>query len=204
MLVALLGLGEFFFWSLLTLPRRERAPKQPHFYSHPAHQSEAAPDARSKTARGTLQHYSPGEQVCSQDPVQLGSVASAPAQHLTGAQGYENVAPLHHPTVDRTSASVTPPYDPSTTKPSTRLHCAVCDTTFGRKGDLDRHFRNKHVGGPRFYCRFPGCEFGTRGFDRRDKHDDHMRKGHKMVKVDGVWIWKEWATCVNGTWMVRE
>jgi hypothetical protein len=170
-------------------------------------------DAHNKIARGTLQPdgahelaFPPHHMV----PVQEGYLTYNTAQNHTGAQSYDsdNVRPLYHPVVDCTSTSVTPQTPSSTpssikSSPTTRLPCTVCGRTFGRKGDLDRHSR-KHVNAPRFYCQLPGCEFGIRGFDRRDKHDDHMRRGHKMIKVDGVWIWKEWATCVNGTWMVRE
>jgi hypothetical protein len=216
-LVAQLGLGEFFFIvgtnTRLPVTVSEGRKVQRKIIrclsqyvclcarcAQPTHQSETALVAHYKIAHSAMQHDRPNEQVFSPGqmlPIQAESLAYAPAGHHAGAASYDDTAPLLQPTVDFTSASVTPSSDPSSTKPSTRLQCPVCDKTFGRKGDLDRHSR-KHFDGPRFYCQVADCEFGIRGFDRLDKHDDHMRRGHKMVKVDGVWIWKEWATYVDG------
>jgi hypothetical protein len=67
----------------------------------------------------------------------------------------------------------------STTNESAARHiCTICNTSFARKGDLDRHSK-KHEA-PAFFCPFFDCRFNTRGFCRRDKLASHMRQGHKV------------------------
>jgi hypothetical protein len=58
----------------------------------------------------------------------------------------------------------------------TRFHCTFpnCDSSFGRKGDRDRHAL-RH-GAPRFPCPFLGCvRGGANGFWRNDKLTEHRR-----------------------------
>jgi hypothetical protein len=153
-LVAQLGLGEFFFIvgtnTRLPVTVSEGRKVQRKIIrclsqyvclcarcAQPTHQSETALVAHYKIAHSAMQHDRPNEQVFSPGqmlPIQAESLAYAPAGHHAGAASYDDTAPLLQPTVDFTSASVTPSSDPSSTKPSTRLQCPVCDKTFGRKG----------------------------------------------------------------------
>ena len=70
---------------------------------------------------------------------------------------------------------------------ATPLVCTYlgCSRTkpFARKGELDRHMKSH--GPPEFDCPVPGCKRqGDKGFSRKDKLRDHVRRGHKMKLSD--------------------
>jgi len=53
-----------------------------------------------------------------------------------------------------------------------------CNITFTRASDLARHMSTKHDNTRYFYCPHVPCERNVRGFSRRDKLDEHIRKSH--------------------------
>jgi hypothetical protein len=164
------------------------------------HPSEAALDAHYKEAHPALQ--TPDEQMFNRTnalifpaspptwtpAIPVDNIPTWPANNTFNIMAQDPFAHqqalANHASTPRDS-----PATSSTTNPSSRVICPVCHASFSRKGDLDRHSR-KHANGPRYYCRQPHCRFGTKGFDRRDKLMDHMRRGHKMVEVNGVWVGK--------------
>lgn len=58
----------------------------------------------------------------------------------------------------------------------------MCPFTFGRKGDLERHFRTVHCGRFSYSCGVGGCENNKgRGYSRRDKLKEHQWRRHGEV-----------------------
>ena len=59
---------------------------------------------------------------------------------------------------------------------------ASCHRKFKRHQELSRHHRSMHQQLQLYFCRVAGCRRG-RGFSRKDKRDDHERKGHRGAVV---------------------
>ena len=58
--------------------------------------------------------------------------------------------------------------------------CPHCDKRFQYRKDLARHVPRHDPNRPRYYCRFPGCKFNTKGFGRQDHLDRHLATQHRM------------------------
>ncbi|KAH7075176.1 hypothetical protein FB567DRAFT_536302 [Paraphoma chrysanthemicola] len=69
--------------------------------------------------------------------------------------------------------------------PSDRSTCTDCGKRFQRQNDLRRHMLSHQSPQSMHYCRFPDCDRRTRGFPRKDKLMDHMRKYHKATVSTG-------------------
>jgi hypothetical protein len=83
----------------------------------------------------------------------------------------------------------TPSPTDATSPNSTRHPCPHphCLSTFARLGDLSRHAKTHSPERHRkYHCREPGCDRnGRKGFTRRDKLRDHVRRVHGLDE-DGV------------------
>jgi hypothetical protein len=110
-----------------------------------------------------------------EEPSYLGQDHVQHLEDMVWAQGRSILDPL----LPLLNPPSTPTKSPAKSPPPPRLSCSLCDRTYGRKGDLDRHFRS-HFDTDRFYCGVSSCRFGVRGFHRRDKLEDHLRRGHGM------------------------
>ncbi|KAH8773095.1 hypothetical protein F5882DRAFT_410417 [Hyaloscypha sp. PMI_1271] len=89
-------------------------------------------------------------------------------------------------TISTTSPTPSPTNAPSPN--STRHPCPHphCHSTFARTGDLSRHAKIHSPERHREYpCQEPGCGRNRRGFTRRDKLRDHVRRVHGLDE-DGV------------------
>jgi hypothetical protein len=65
--------------------------------------------------------------------------------------------------------------------------CDRCSSSFGRAGDLRRHYRVHFPDRRTFHCRIEGCNRnGQRGFYRRDKFRDHQRQAHNFGGESGL------------------
>lgn len=63
--------------------------------------------------------------------------------------------------------------------------CAICDSQFTLRKDLERHRLSKHTDRPSWFCPVRNCPFAVRGFKRKDKAYQHMRT-HKRESNDGL------------------
>lgn len=90
--------------------------------------------------------------------------------------------PTPAPVRDTASSEIGQPSTPRI-KVNTRNHSFVCGNegcskAFKRRADLNRH-RQTHVTQRKYVCPAQGCDrYGARGFDRKDKLNDHMLAGH--------------------------
>lgn len=177
--VAKLGLGRFFFtavadrdWSPLstTLARSYLQPGTSHSEQlvclhGPCHQH-LHPNPRALDAHYKSDHFRWAER--------KGHLRTASDLGLV-QEPFTDVVLPHGPTSDAAQGA----QGTSTTDESAPHHiCTICETSFARKGDLDRHSKKHRA--PAFFCPFYDCRFNTRGFCRRDKLASHMRQGHKV------------------------
>jgi hypothetical protein len=89
-------------------------------------------------------------------------------------------------TTSTTSPTLSPINAPSPN--STRHPCPHphCHSTFARLGDLSRHAKIHSPERHRKYrCWMPGCDRNGRGFTRRDKLRDHVRRVHGLDEDGG-------------------
>lgn len=56
--------------------------------------------------------------------------------------------------------------------------CPHCDKRFQYRKDLARHLPKHDPNRRRYYCRFLGCKFHTKGFGRQDHLDRHLASQH--------------------------
>jgi hypothetical protein len=85
-------------------------------------------------------------------------------------------------TTSPTLSPINAPSPNSTRHPCPHPHC---DSIFGRQGDLRRHakihFPERHQ---KYHCWEPGCDRnGQKGFTRRDKWRDHVRRVHGLEEA---------------------
>jgi hypothetical protein len=92
------------------------------------------------------------------------------------------------PKYNDTPRPVSPPHQSETAdnvrfrvKTKTVFICTFedCGKELGRKTELYRHHRSAHEQERPFKCHDTACYRSVRGFPRKDKRDDHVRKVHK-------------------------
>lgn len=115
------------------------------------------------------QHFIP-EIIPFQFPNSYGNITTQP-----------NISPPGRATVAPAAFRIESPNRPNQKQSIPRHRCpqTTCSLVFGRKSELERHFRTVHCGRFSYACNVNGCENNKgRGYSRVDKLREHLWRRH--------------------------